>query len=55
MIRVDKGKCIGCGACVAVCDELFEMKDGKAHVKVQKNSKCAKEAEEVCPVQAISN
>lgn len=54
MIKVDKEKCIGCGACVAACEDVFEMKDGKAHVKAQKKSKCVKEAEEICPVQAIS-
>jgi len=55
MIKVDREKCIGCGACVAACEELFEMgNDGKAHVKAQKKSKCLKEAIEVCPTQAIS-
>lgn len=51
MVSVDKEKCIGCGACVSVCPEGFELKDGKAHVK--KNAPCAKEAAENCPVQAI--
>ena len=52
-ISVDKEKCIGCGACEAICPEGFEMKDGKAHVKNQK-AKCMKEAADSCPVQAIS-
>ena len=52
MVSVDKEKCIGCGACVAVCPEGFEMKDGKA--KVNGDAQCSKEAEAGCPVGAIS-
>ena len=29
-------KCIGCGACAAVCADYWEMKDGKAHLKGSK-------------------
>ena len=56
MVKVDKNKCIGCGACESVCPEVFEMKDGKAIVKPKANlkSKCIKEASDSCPVQAIS-
>jgi ferredoxin len=57
MIRVDKNACIGCGACIATCGEVFELKDGKSYVKKgQENSKapCVKEAIPGCPVQAIS-
>jgi len=59
-------KCLGCGACAAVCPKFFEMdkKDGLAHLK---NSKkvgddfelelgkigCLKEAVEVCPIKII--
>ena len=57
MVSIDKNTCIGCGACVAVCEEVFEMKDdGKAHVKKgQEKSKipCVKEAADSCPVNAI--
>ena len=53
-IYVDKEKCIGCGACEAVCPSLFVMKDGKAEVKKGKiDEKCAKEAADSCPTQAI--
>ncbi len=52
-IYVDKEKCIGCCACEATCPEGFKMVDGKAEVKSQK-AKCAKEAADACPTQAIS-
>jgi ferredoxin len=57
MVSVDKAKCIGCGACAAVCEAVFEMgDDGKAQVKKsQEKSKipCVKEAADSCPVDAI--
>ncbi len=56
MIKVDKGKCIGCGLCASICPEVFEMgKDGKAQAKAQKKIPCVKEAIESCPVNAISD
>ena len=51
MVKVTE-ECIGCGACVSVCPEGFEMKGGKAIVKNAK-AKCIKEAKENCPVDAI--
>jgi ferredoxin len=53
MVKVDKEKCIGCGACEAVCPSGFEMIDGKAKVKDAKAS-CVKDAIDSCPVDAIS-
>lgn len=53
MAKVDKNKCIGCGACAAVCPEGFEIVDGKAKVK-NKDAKCIGEAIAACPVEAIS-
>ena len=54
-IKVDKKTCIGCGACVQTCPEVFEMEDsGKAKVKAQKDLPCVKNAIEECPVDAIS-
>ena len=64
-IILEKEKCIGCGSCVAVCSELFELEeDGKSHLKGSKSDPkkeeleiedlgCVKEAADVCPVQAI--
>ncbi len=58
-------KCIGCGACVAVCPDFWEMgDDGKSHLKKGKkkgknevleikDAKCNKDAENTCPVQCI--
>ena len=54
MVRVNKAKCIGCGACVSSCPEVFEMNNGKAKVKSQKNAPCVKKAIDSCPVNAIS-
>ena len=55
-IIVDQEKCIGCGACVAICPSQFELKDGKAQVKKSdvKKITCEEEAVESCPVVAIS-
>jgi ferredoxin len=54
MVKVDAKKCIGCGACAAVCPDGFVMKsDGKSHVKNPK-AKCIDEAADACPVGAIS-
>jgi len=56
MVSIDKGICIGCGACVSTCEKVFEMKDdGKAHVKKGADTKlpCVKEAISGCPVDAI--
>ena len=55
MVKVDNKKCIGCGLCVSLCPELFEIsEDGKAIIISQKNPPCAKEAIDSCPVEAIA-
>lgn len=55
MVNVDKDKCIGCGSCVAICPEGFEMKNGKSVTKkVKKEIPCLKDAISSCPVGAIS-
>lgn len=57
--HVDKDTCIGCGLCPSVCPEVFDMDDdGKAKAIVEdvpdNLASEAKEAEESCPVNAIS-
>jgi ferredoxin len=53
---VDEDLCIGCGACIDVCPEVFELKDEKAVViGADKCGTCdCEEAVTVCPVEAIS-
>jgi len=62
-VSIDKSKCIMCGSCVAICPEVFEMKDdGSVDVKEQYKGKDisdatiiakVKEAEVACPATAI--
>lgn len=56
---VDQETCIGCGLCPSMSPEVFQMNDdGKAEAIVDQVSgemvDSAKEAEESCPVNAIS-
>jgi ferredoxin len=53
---VDQDACIGCGACIEACPEVFELKDEKALVvHTDKCSTCnCQEAIDICPVTAIS-
>ena len=52
MVKIDKKKCIGCGACASICPDGFEIASEKAKVK-NKNAGCINEAVSVCPVDAI--
>ena len=52
--KVDKKKCIGCGACVSVCPQnVFEMKDAKSVVVKPENCVGCMACVENCPVSAI--
>lgn len=57
MFKVDKEKCIGCGACVGTCDNVFDFDDDNlAYVKNQPNNENENlviEAMENCPTNAI--
>jgi len=57
-VKVDKEKCIGCGACAAMGEEIFELNDeGMAEAKKEEVSEEEKEtviaAKEACPTDAI--
>ncbi|MDD5291482.1 MAG: ferredoxin [Patescibacteria group bacterium] len=53
-IKVTQELCIGCGACVSLCPDVFKINDaGKSEVISEENVACAKNAAESCPVQAI--
>jgi ferredoxin len=54
--KVDKETCLGCGLCVSLYPELFEMgKDGHSHVKegVKIDEKKLEEVMRSCPTGAI--
>jgi len=54
---VDDELCIGCGTCVEICPDVFELGENeKAYVKNQEGCKeCnCEEAINSCPVSAIS-
>lgn len=56
-LKVDKEKCIGCGACVASFEQLFKLNDeGKSEpIKSGQCSDCdIKEVVDTCPQGAIS-
>lgn len=52
-VKIDREKCIGCGACEAICPEAFKMEDGKAKFTGKGKEKCINEAASSCPVQAV--
>lgn len=57
-VAVNKDKCIGCGTCIAIVSEVFEMdNDGKSKVKegadFEKNKEVIYQAKDSCPTQAI--
>ena len=56
---IDPDLCTACELCVDTCPDLYEMGDEVAEVKVDtvppKYENCALEAEDNCPVQAISH
>lgn len=55
-ITQDHEKCIGCGTCVALCPENWEMQDdGKARPKktTVEEIGCNQQAADSCPVACI--
>ncbi|MDI3496584.1 MAG: ferredoxin [Patescibacteria group bacterium] len=56
MVKVDQNKCIGCGLCAGLCPETFQINaDNKSEVVNPQDTDCSKNAEQNCPVQAISH
>jgi ferredoxin len=61
-VSIDQTKCVACGSCVAICPEVFEMKeDGTVDVKEELKGKDipkdleskVREAHDMCPSTAI--
>lgn len=58
-VVVNKDACIGCGACVAVAEDIFEInEEGLSEVKVdtvpEDKQASAQEAIDSCPTVAIA-
>ena len=56
---VDKDVCIGCELCTSICSEVFSMDDDGLAVAIEDELdenliESAKEAEDSCPVEAIT-
>ena len=52
-MKVNKSKCLGCGACASMCPvNAIEMKGGKAEINKKKCIKCGT-CLKVCPTKAI--
>lgn len=57
-VKVNKDACIGCGACAAICDEVFEINDeGLSEAKVEEVKDEfqdeVRDAVDSCPTGAI--
>ena len=57
-VKVNQDACIGCGACAAICDSVFEINDeGLSVAKVEKvedkDIQEARDAADACPTGAI--
>ena len=57
-LKVDKDICIGCGACQAICPDVFEIDDDGLAVSIVEEvnediREDAIDAKEGCPVDAI--
>lgn len=57
-VKVNQESCVGCGACAAVAEGVFELQDDGLSHEVNKEvpkelEEVAKEAMSVCPTGAI--
>ena len=56
IIKQDLDKCIGCGTCVSMCADNWEMKDDSKAYPIKEELKdvgCNQDAADACPVQCI--
>lgn len=57
-VKVNKDACIGCGACVSICSDVFELNDeGLSEAKTEEVKEELKDevndAKDSCPTGAI--
>lgn len=57
-VKVNKDACIGCGACAAICDTVFELDDEGLSVEKKEEvdaseEQAVRDAAESCPTGAI--
>jgi ferredoxin len=57
VVYIDEEECIGCGSCVEICPEVFQMKEGEEKAEVIKAEggpeDLIQEAMDTCPVSCI--
>ncbi len=55
---VDEAACTGCGLCVDICPEVFELEGDVARAKManipEDLEDCAEDAADDCPMEAIT-
>lgn len=55
---IDYDECIGCGSCVEVCPDVFELKEDEGKAYVIAEDKCdvcdCEDAANICPTEAIT-
>lgn len=57
-VKVNRDNCIGCGACAAICSEVFEIDDegisvAKAEEVKEEDKQAVQDAIDSCPTGAI--
>lgn len=57
-VKVNRDNCIGCGACAAICSEVFEIDDegisvAKEEEVTEEDKQAVQDAIDSCPTGAI--